>query len=90
MNKLGIKLIYNHADFRLMNKRSLEELERYPESNLFLRGIVPMIGFKSAEVLYDRKERFDGKTKYPLKKMLSFAFNGITSFSVAPIDSLRF
>ncbi|MGP9037690.1 glycosyltransferase family 2 protein [Bacillus stercoris] len=85
MNKLGIKLIYNHADFRLMNNRSLEELERYPEANLFLRGIVPMIGFKSAEVLYDRKERFAGKTKYPLKKMLSFAFNGITSFSVAPI-----
>lgn len=61
MNKLGIKLIYNHADFRLMNKRSLEELERYPEANLFLRGIVPMIGFKSAEVLYDRKERLPAK-----------------------------
>ncbi|MCY8512371.1 glycosyltransferase family 2 protein [Bacillus atrophaeus] len=85
MNKLGIQLIYNHADFRLMNKRSLEELGRYPEANLFLRGIVPMIGFKSAKVMYDRKERVAGETKYPLKKMLSFAFNGITSFSVAPI-----
>ncbi|MCY9164607.1 glycosyltransferase family 2 protein [Bacillus atrophaeus] len=85
MNKLGIQLIYNHADFRLMNKRSLEELGRYPEANLFLRGIVPMIGFRSAKVMYDRKERVAGETKYPLKKMLSFAFNGITSFSVAPI-----
>ncbi|MBT2624614.1 glycosyltransferase family 2 protein [Bacillus sp. ISL-32] len=85
MNKLGIQLIYNHADFRLMNKRSLDELGRYPEANLFLRGIVPMIGFKSAKVMYDRKERVAGETKYPLKKMLSFAFNGITSFSVAPI-----
>ncbi|AKL84099.1 glycosyltransferase family 2 protein [Bacillus atrophaeus] len=85
MNKLGIQLIYNHADFRLMNKRSLEELGRYPEANLFLRGIVPMIGFRSAKVMYDRKERIAGETKYPLKKMLSFAFNGITSFSVAPI-----
>ncbi|MCY8916932.1 glycosyltransferase family 2 protein [Bacillus atrophaeus] len=85
MNKLGIQLIYNHADFRLMNKRSLEELGRYPEANLFLRGIVPMIGFRSAKVMYDRKERVSGETKYPLKKMLSFAFNGITSFSVAPI-----
>ncbi|ARW06420.1 glycosyltransferase family 2 protein [Bacillus atrophaeus] len=85
MNKLGIQLIYNHADFRLMNKRSLEELGRYPEANLFLRGIVPMIGFRSEKVMYDRKERVAGETKYPLKKMLSFAFNGITSFSVAPI-----
>ncbi|MED4804893.1 glycosyltransferase family 2 protein [Bacillus atrophaeus] len=85
MNKLGIQLIYNHADFRLMNKRSLEELGRYPEANLFLRGIVPMIGFRSAKVMYDRKERVAGETKYPLKKMLSFAFSGITSFSVAPI-----
>jgi polyisoprenyl-phosphate glycosyltransferase len=85
MNKLGIKLVYNHADYRLMSKRALEELSRFKEANLFLRGIIPMIGFKSTEVMYDRKERFAGETKYPLKKMLSFAFDGITSFSVAPI-----
>lgn len=85
MNKLGINLVYNHADFRLMSSRAVSELSRYKEANLFLRGIVPMIGFKTTEVLYDRKERFAGQTKYPLKKMLSFAFNGITSFSVAPI-----
>ncbi|HWO96584.1 MAG TPA: glycosyltransferase family 2 protein [Bacillus sp. (in: firmicutes)] len=85
MGSLGINLVYNHADYRLMSKRALEELSRYQEANLFLRGIIPMIGFKSTEVMYDRKERFAGKTKYPLKKMLSFALDGITSFSVAPI-----
>lgn len=85
MSKLGIDLVQNHADFRLMSRRALEELGRYDESNLFLRGIIPLIGFKSTEVMYDRKERLAGETKYPLKKMLSFAFDGITSFSVAPI-----
>ncbi|ALC82397.1 MULTISPECIES: glycosyltransferase family 2 protein [Bacillus] len=88
MNKLGIQLIYNHADYRLMSKRALEELGRYREANLFLRGIVPMIGLRSTKVLYDRKERVAGETKYPLKKMLSFAFKGITSFSVTPIRSI--
>jgi glycosyltransferase involved in cell wall biosynthesis len=68
-----------------MSKRALEELERFEEVNLFLRGIVPMIGFKSTSVFYDRKERLAGETKYPLKKMLSFSFEGITSFSVTPI-----
>ena len=68
-----------------MSKRAIEELERFDEVNLFLRGIVPLIGFKSTSVYYDRKERLAGETKYPLKKMLSFAFNGITSFSVTPI-----
>jgi polyisoprenyl-phosphate glycosyltransferase len=85
MQKLGVNLIYNHADYRLMSKRAIGELERFEEVNLFLRGIVPLIGFPSTSVYYDRKERFAGETKYPLKKMLSFAFEGITSFSVTPI-----
>ena len=76
---------YNHADYRLMSKRALESLEQFKEVNLFLRGIVPLIGYKSDVVLYERNERFAGESKYPLKKMLSFAFEGITSFSVKPI-----
>lgn len=85
MRKLGVNLVYNHADYRLMSRRAIEELERYQESNLFLRGIVPLIGFKSTSVYYERKERLAGETKYPLKKMLAFALDGITSFSVTPI-----
>ncbi|QTL52335.1 MULTISPECIES: glycosyltransferase family 2 protein [Priestia] len=85
MQKLNINLIYNHADYRLMSKRAIEELSRYKEADLFLRGIVPLIGFKSSNVTYNRKERLAGETKYPLKKMVSFAFNGLTSFSVVPI-----
>lgn len=85
MKKMGVNVVYNHADFRLMSKRALEELSRYKEENLFLRGIVTLIGFKTTEVFYDRKERFAGVSKYPLKKMLSFAFDGITSFSIVPI-----
>ncbi|MBU8772736.1 glycosyltransferase family 2 protein [Cytobacillus oceanisediminis] len=85
MKIMGVDLIYNHADFRLMSKRALEELQRYEETNLFLRGIVPLLGFKTANVYYDRKERLAGETKYPLKKMLAFSFEGITSFSVTPI-----
>ncbi|YCA44929.1 glycosyltransferase family 2 protein [Bacillus sp. JZ8] len=90
MNKLGIELIYNHADFRLMSKRALTELRRYKEKNLFLRGIIPLIGLNTAEVFYDRKERLAGESKYPLKKMLSFAFDGITSFSVKPIRFITY
>ncbi|MRX73721.1 glycosyltransferase [Bacillus lacus] len=85
MNKLGIHLIYNHADCRLLSRRVLQELSHYQEENLFLRGIVPLIGYRSTEVHYERKGRTAGVSKYPLKKMLSFAFDGITSFSVAPI-----
>jgi glycosyltransferase involved in cell wall biosynthesis len=85
MKKMGVNLIYNHADFRLMSKRALQELERFSEVNLFLRGIVPLLGFRSDVVYYDRLERQAGVTKYPLKKMLAFAFDGITSFSVTPI-----
>jgi glycosyltransferase involved in cell wall biosynthesis len=90
MQKLGVQLVYNHADFRLMSKRALEELSRYTEVNIFLRGMVPLLGFRSTEVFYDRKERLAGQSKYPLKKMLAFAFDGITSFSIAPIRWITF
>lgn len=82
---MGVETVYNHADFRLMSRRALGALAEYPEQNLFLRGIVPTIGYKTDSVYYDRAERFAGESKYPLKKMLSFAFDGITSFSVKPI-----
>lgn len=85
MTRLGVQIHYNHADYRLMSKRTLDHLERFPEVNLFLRGIVPLIGFPSTEVYYNRHERFAGESKYPLKKMISFALNGITSFSIKPI-----
>jgi glycosyltransferase involved in cell wall biosynthesis len=85
MKKLGVDLVYNHADFRLMSRRAIQELEQFKEVNLFLRGIVPLLGFRSDMVYYDRKERPAGETKYPLKKMLAFAFDGVTSFSVSPI-----
>ena len=90
MGKLGIKLIPNHADFRLMSKRALGELLKYQERNLFLRGMIPLIGFSTTEVLYNRKERQAGESKYPLKKMISFALDGITSFSVAPIRCVTY
>lgn len=82
---MGVDIVYNHADFRLMSKRVLNAMEDYKEVNLFLRGIVPMVGFPSTNVYYERHERFAGESKYPLKKMLHFAFDGITSLSVKPI-----
>lgn len=85
MKVMGADVVYNHADFRLMSKRVLQELAGYKEVNLFLRGMVPLIGFQSTSVFYERHERFAGESKYPLKKMLSFAMNGITSFSVKPL-----
>ena len=85
MSKMGVESVYNHADYRLMSKRALDALENFKEVNLFLRGIMPLIGFKSAIVEYERNERFAGESKYPLKKMLNFALDGITSFSVKPI-----
>ena len=85
MKMLGVDVIYNHADYRLTSRRVLDSLKDYREVNLFLRGIFPLIGFKSDNVYYERKERFAGKSKYPLKKMLNFAWDGITSFSVKPI-----
>ena len=85
MNFFGAKTIYNHADFRLMSKRALEQFYKYKEENLYIRGIVPLIGYKTACVYYDRKVRVAGESKYPLKKMLALAIEGITSFSVKPI-----
>lgn len=85
MSALGAKSVYNHADFRLMSHRAVEALKKYKERNLFLRGIVPLIGFKSDSVYYERSKRAAGESKYPLKKMLKFAFDGITSFSIKPI-----
>ena len=85
MQLLGVDVVFNHADYRLMSKRALEALSEYKEVNLFLRGIVPLIGYRSDYVYYDRQERFAGESKYPLKKMLSFALDGITSFSVKPL-----
>ena len=86
MHLLGVKTVYNHADFRLMSKRAVEEFSKYKETNLFLRGMMPMLGFPSATVYYDRKEREAGTSKYPLKKMLALAFDGISSFSIKPIS----
>jgi glycosyltransferase involved in cell wall biosynthesis len=85
MKLLGVDVVYNHADYRLMSKRTVNELENYKEVNLFLRGIIPLIGFKSDIVYYERNERFAGESKYPLKKMLNFALEGILSFSVKPL-----
>lgn len=85
MNKLGVNVVYNHADYRLMSKRALEGLAEFKEVNLFLRGIVPLIGYKHSVVEYERHERFAGESKYPLKKMIAFAIDGITSFSIKPI-----
>ena len=85
MAMLGVDIVYNHADYRLMGSRALDALAGYREVNLFLRGIVPLIGFRSDYVYYERSERFAGESKYPLKKMLKFAVDGITSFSVKPL-----
>ena len=85
LDKMGAKVIFNHADFRLMSKRALEAFSLYKETNIFLRGMVPLIGFKSDIVTYERSERLAGESKYPLKKMLALAWEGITSLSIQPI-----
>lgn len=86
MSLMGVKTVYNHADFRLMSRRAVEEFAKYKETNLFLRGMMPLIGYQTDNVYYDRRERVAGESKYPLKKMLALAFNGISSFSVKPIS----
>ena len=85
MNLMGVEVVFNHADCRLMSKRALIELSNFKEVNLFLRGIVPQLGFKTDIAYYERNERVAGDSKYPLKKMLSFAIDGITSFSIKPL-----
>ena len=85
LNRMGAKVIFNHADFRLMSSRALEAFSLYKETNIFLRGMVPMIGYRSDIVTYERSERLAGESKYPLKKMLALAWEGITSLSIQPI-----
>ncbi len=82
---MGVRLVFNHADYRLLSRRAVETLRQYEERNVFLRGIVPQLGFTSALVYYDRRERVAGESKYPIRKMLAFAFEGITSFSAVPL-----
>ena len=90
LQAMGVEIVFNHADYRLMSRRALQGLSSYREVNLFLRGIVPQIGYKSSTVTYARAERFAGESKYPLRKMLALAWDGITSFSVKPIGLLLF
>ena len=90
MKAMGVDIVFNHADYRLMSRRAVEGLAQFKEVNLFLRGIVPQIGFKWTTVEYERAKRFAGESKYPLKKMLAFAFDGITSFSIKPIRMILF
>ena len=86
LQAMGVEVVYNHADCRLMSRRALEELSHYRETNLFLRGMVPHLGFQSDVIYFERAERFAGESKYPLKKMLALAWDGITSFSVKPLQ----
>lgn len=90
MEKMGVKLVPDSADYRLLSKRATESLLAFKERNLFLRGMVPLVGYKSTKVYYARKERFAGESKYPLSKMLHFALDGITSFSIAPIHLILY
>ena len=90
MEFFGTHRIFNHADYRLMSKKALEALSEFDEVNLFLRGMVPMLGFKTDKVYYERRERFAGESKYSIGKMLALAWNGITSFSVKPVDMILF
>lgn len=85
---LGVEIVFNHADYRLLSRRAIEALKQFRESNIFLRGIIPQLGFPSSVVYYDRAERFAGESKYPLKKMLAFAWQGVTSFSAAPLRAI--
>lgn len=90
MKSMDSEIVYNHADFRMMSRRAVEALMQYPERNLFLRGIVKRLGFKEGFVYYDRRARTLGESKYPLKKMLAFSIDGITSFSIAPLKFITF
>lgn len=90
MQLLGVNIVYNHADFRMMTRRAVDTLKQFPERNLFLRAMMPLVGFKSDKVYYDRKARPAGETKYPLMKMLGFAWSGISSFSIVPLRLVTF
>ncbi|MCC9596334.1 MULTISPECIES: glycosyltransferase family 2 protein [unclassified Rubrivivax] len=88
LDRLGVEVIFNHADYRLMSRRAIEALRAYPETNVFLRGLIPQLGFPSTTVEYARAERFAGESKYPLRKMLQLAWQGVTSFSAAPLRAI--
>jgi polyisoprenyl-phosphate glycosyltransferase len=88
LQRLGVEVVFNHADYRLLSRRAVSALQQYGECNVFLRGIIPQLGFPSAIVYYDRAERFAGESKYPLRKMLAFAWDGVTSFSAAPLRAI--
>jgi glycosyltransferase involved in cell wall biosynthesis len=88
MTALGVKTVYDHADYRLLSRRAIKYLDQFSEVNLFLRGVVPLLGLRSTVIRYDRKARFAGESKYPIGKMLEFALNGVTSFSVAPLRAI--
>jgi polyisoprenyl-phosphate glycosyltransferase len=88
LGALGVQVVYNHADFRLLSRRVIAALSQYNEANIFLRGLIPHLGFNNATVFYDRAERFAGESKYPLRRMLSFALQGVTSFSAAPLRAI--
>jgi len=90
LNRMGVESVYNHADYRLMSRRALAALLEFKEANLYLRGMIPMLGFKSTEVYYKRHERFAGESKYNLRKMLSFAWNGVSSLSIRPLRFVTF
>lgn len=90
MQAMGVKTVYNHADYRLLSARAINQLLKYRETNMYLRGIVPTLGYKTACVYYDRKERAAGVSKYPLSRLLSLAFNGITSFSIRPMHMIMY
>lgn len=90
MRKMGVDIVYNHADCRLISNRALKALLEFKEVNLFLRGLVPLVGFKSTKIYYERNKRFAGESKYPLSKMIKFALEGITSFSIKPIRFVTF
>lgn len=88
LQKLGIEVVFNHADYRLMSRRAVEALRAFPESSVFLRGLIPQLGFRTSHVEYARSERFAGESKYPLGKMLALAWQGVTSFSAAPLRAI--
>lgn len=88
LQKLGIEVVFNHADYRLMSRRAIEALRAFPETGVFLRGLIPQLGFRAAQVEYARSERFAGESKYPLGKMLALAWQGVTSFSAAPLRAI--
>jgi len=88
LDRLGVEVIFNHADYRLMSRRAIEALRAFPESNIFLRGLIPQLGYPSSVVEYERRERFAGESKYPLRKMLALAWQGVTSFSAVPLRAI--